>query len=67
MATKKTGAASKTELVAVRFEHDVLAKLDRLATELSGPGLKTTRADALKVAVVVGLAALEGDKPRRRG
>jgi len=65
-ATKRSGA-NKTELVAVRFELDIVTKLDKLAADLSQPGLKATRADALKVAVVVGLAALEGDKPKRRG
>ena len=63
--TKKSGTTPRTELVAVRFEHDIVAKLDKLAAELSRPGLKTTRDDALKVAVVVGLAAFEGDKPKR--
>jgi hypothetical protein len=66
-ATKKTGTTGKTELFTVRFEHDVVAKLDRLAADLSRPGLEATRTDALRVAVVIGLAAFEGDGPKRRG
>lgn len=49
----------KTEQLAVRVEHDTIARIDGLADRLSAPGLKLTRADVVRMALAEGVTVLE--------
>ena len=45
--------------LAIRFDAAVVARIEALAQQLSRPGLAVTRSDALRVALMAGLASLE--------
>jgi hypothetical protein len=49
----------ETKPVTFRLAAELLARLDKVAVSLSRPGLKITRSDVLKMAVIEGLRVLE--------
>jgi predicted Zn-dependent protease len=51
--------------VNVRFDGATLARLDALGAQLSQPWRRATRSDAVRAAVLAGLAALDAQKPRK--
>lgn len=57
------------KLTAFRLPESLLHRLDDLAAalEASQPGLKVTRADAARIAMLRGLEALEADLAARKG
>jgi hypothetical protein len=54
-------AAAPARLVAIRLAPEVIARLDVVAATLTRPGLEATRTDALRVALMTGLQAIEQD------
>lgn len=56
----------RTQLIATRLPHELVARLDRLAARLSLPGLTVTRAEALRAAATAGLEVLERQAPELR-
>jgi hypothetical protein len=56
----------RTQLIATRLPHDLVARLDRIAARLSLPGLTVTRAEALRAAATAGLELLERQAPELR-
>jgi hypothetical protein len=57
-------ADSSTIQLAIRFDADVVARLEALALQLSRPGLPLTRSDALRVALMTGLEHIEREARR---
>lgn len=51
-----------TVQTAVRLETDVIARLDAIAAKMSRPGLDVTRTDALRIALMTGMQAIEKEK-----
>lgn len=63
MKTKaKSGDKGPTQQIAVRLDPDVLGRLDTIATKLSRPGLALTRTDAIRIALLTGLQAIEKER-----
>lgn len=65
--TGDKGMARKNETpekvqIGVRLEEDLVDRLDAVAKKLSRPGLEITRADAIRVVLEAGLAAIEKEK-----
>ena len=60
-AKKKAAPKSDGELVmiSIRVPQGLLARVDKIAEELSEPGLTITRGEALRRTVYVGTEALE--------
>jgi hypothetical protein len=56
MSPRITG---KTEMLAVRFDHVTVARLDEVAAKASKPGLSLTRSDAVRMVVEAGLPLVE--------
>jgi hypothetical protein len=56
----------RTQLIATRLPHELVARLDRMAARLSLPGLTVTRAEALRAAATAGLEVLERQAPELR-
>ena len=50
----------KSNPVTCRFDKDIGRRLSELAKRCSQPGLKLTQSDAIRMAIAVGLDALEG-------
>ncbi len=59
----KTKSATKdkgpTQQIAVRLDADVIGRLDAIASKLTRPGLAVTRTDAIRIALLTGLQAIE--------
>jgi hypothetical protein len=51
--------SGRSPLVGLRLPLDLLGRVDALAAALSCPGMAVTRTEALRVALVTGLGALE--------
>jgi predicted transcriptional regulator len=51
-----------TQQVAVRLDADVIGRLDAIASKLTRPGLEVTRTDAIRIALLTGLAAMEKER-----
>jgi predicted transcriptional regulator len=51
-----------TQQVAVRLDADVIGRLDAIAAKLTRPGLGVTRTDAIRIALMTGLEAMEKEK-----
>jgi predicted transcriptional regulator len=61
--TKLTSAdKGPTQQIAIRLDPDVISRLDAIATKLSRPGLSITRTDAIRVALLNGLHAIEKER-----
>jgi hypothetical protein len=60
----KTKSVDKvpTQQVAVRLDAEVLRRLDAIAAKLSRPGLVLTRTDAIRIALLTGLQAIEKER-----
>jgi hypothetical protein len=58
---RKDDSVEKVQ-VAIRFTEAMIARLDAVAVKLSRPGLKLTRADAIRIAIESGLPAIEKEK-----
>jgi len=60
--------ASPTTQIAVRLDHELLARVDAIAEKLSeewsASGRKASRSDALRAIILAGLAATEPPPPR---
>jgi hypothetical protein len=50
----------------VRLTKSFLARVDKLAERMSQPGIRITRAAALRVAALRGLEQLEAEKPTEK-
>lgn len=59
MARKKADEKIQT---AIRLEGEIIARLDAIASKLSRPGLVVTRSDAIRIALLTGLGAIEKEK-----
>lgn len=49
---------------AIRLPKSIIDRIDKLAERVSQPGMRATRADALRIALGRGLDELEGKKKR---
>ena len=47
---------------AVRLDPELIARLDVIAAKLSRPGLEVTRTDAIRIALLTGLQAIEKER-----
>jgi hypothetical protein len=61
MPKTKTAPKDKTgnHQVAVRLDAEVIIRLDAIAAKLSRPGLAVTRTDAIRIALMTGMKAIE--------
>ena len=59
MAGKKTSEKVQT---AIRLDGEIIDRLDAIAEKLSRPGLAVTRSDAIRIALLTGLQAIEKEK-----
>lgn len=59
MAGKKEGEKVQ---IGVRLDEALIARLDKVASKLSRPGLAVTRTDAVRIALLTGLEAIEKEK-----
>lgn len=50
---------------AIRLPDSLLARIDKLATRLSQPGMAVTRAEVLRLAAFRGVADLEAEAKKR--
>ena len=57
-----TQAKGPTQQIAVRLDADVIGRLDAIAGKMSRPGLEVTRTDAIRIALLTGLQAIEKEK-----
>ena len=60
--TKTARDKAPTVQTAVRLEAEVIARLDAIAAKMCRPGLEVTRTDALRIALMTGLQAIEKEK-----
>jgi hypothetical protein len=51
--------SNKTSQIPVRVDPEVIARLDAVAAKLSRPGLELSRTDAVRIALLEGLARIE--------
>jgi predicted transcriptional regulator len=58
------GSADQLQ-TAVRLSHDTVGRIDRLAERISQPGLTVSRSEALRLAILRGLDALEAEHQRK--
>lgn len=56
----KEDAMLKSNPVTCRLDEDIARRLSELAKRYSQPGLKLTQSDAVRMAIVVGLDAMDG-------
>lgn len=65
MATrKKAKEPQEKSQLAIRLEAELIKRLDAVAERLSRPGLTVTRTDAVRVALLTGLEAIEREGKR---
>jgi len=64
MPKTKTTTKDKgpTQQIAVRLDADVIGRLDAISGKMSRPGLEVTRTDAIRIALLTGLQAIEKEK-----
>jgi len=63
MKTRTTsGDRGPTQQIAVRLDAEVISRLDTIAAKLSRPGLDLTRTDAIRIALLSGMQAIEKEK-----
>jgi predicted transcriptional regulator len=64
MPKTKTAIKDKgpTQQIAVRLDADVIGRLEAIAGKMSRPGLEVTRTDAIRIALLTGLQAIEKEK-----
>jgi predicted transcriptional regulator len=60
--TKTTSKDKPTHQIAVRLDADVISRLDAVASKLTRPGLSVTRTDAIRIALLTGLQAIEKER-----
>ena len=60
--TKTTSKDKPTHQIAVRLDADVIGRLDAISAKLSRPGLAVTRTDAIRIALLTGLQAIEKER-----
>ncbi len=63
MRKKAEDRAEKAQL-AIRLDTGLIKRLDAVAARLSRPGLAVTRTDAVRIALLTGLEAIEREKNR---
>ena len=51
-----------TVQTAIRLDPEVIGRLDAVAAKLSRPGLEVTRSDAMRIALLTGLQAIEKER-----
>ena len=51
---------------AIRLPDPLLARIDKLAKRMSQPGVRITRADAIRLALFRGIDTLEAEGKKRR-
>lgn len=54
----ENSAEGAKQQVVIRLEREIVDRLEGLAAQLAKPGLKITRTDAMRVALIAGLDAL---------
>lgn len=60
--TKNAKEKGPTVQTAVRLDMELVARLDKIAGKMSRPGLEVTRTDAIRIALLTGLQAIEKEK-----
>ena len=60
--TKTAKEKGPTVQTAVRLDPELIARLDVIAAKLSRPGLEVTRTDAIRIALLTGLQAIEKER-----
>jgi len=60
--TKNAKDKGPTVQTAVRLDPEMVARLDAIAAKLSRPGLEVTRTDAIRIALLTGLQAIEKER-----
>ena len=51
-----------TVQTAIRLDPELIDRLDAVAAKLSRPGLEVTRSDAMRIALMTGLQAIEKER-----
>jgi 5-methylcytosine-specific restriction enzyme subunit McrC len=60
----ENSAGGAKQQVVIRLEREIVDRLEALAAQLAKPGLKITRTDAVRVALIAGLDALSAKKAK---